>query len=1590
MPLEDRITPTQGFLGPLTEEQHDAIISLGLNAYSSLATIPASPTGAVSYFDLENPRAFRIDSARIKNRLASSPVVDLAIPTPNGGFERFRVFENHLLTPDFAAARPDIKTYRGVGIDDPNATLVADITPLGFRAQVLSPNGVYYIDPYYHLETSVFVSYFKQDNLTDIGHVVVPDQVVAIDNGGPILFGPSPVIALGANLRTFRLALAATAEYTSFYGGSVSNAQAGMVTSVNRVSGVYEKDIAVSLSLINNTSLIYTNASTDPYTNDDGVAMLAENQSNITSVIGSANYDIGHVFSTGGGGVAGLGVVGNTSNKARGVTGSGSPTGDNFDIDYVAHEMGHQFAGNHSFNTSQNGNRNGTTAWEPGSGSTIMSYAGIIGGGDDLQGHSDAYFYVGNIGEIRTFLNSITAVGTTTASGNSLPVANAGPNYTIPASTPFALTGSATGNIDGGPLTYTWEQYDLGAANTLSTISAGNTTAGPVMRSLTGTSNPTRTIPRLSNLLANNTLLGEYVSNVARTLNFTLTVKDTFAMTGPIGGVIGGISSDDMVVTVAASAAFTVIAPNTAVSWQGGTSQTVTWNVGSTNAAPINTSNVNILLSTDGGNTFPITVLANTPNDGSETITVPNNVTSQARIKVQPVGNIYFDVSNTNFTITPGSAMQVTGTTPSLGGLITGPTATFDVNFSQPINVSTLAVSDLAVSVGSVTGVTIPAGLPNTARFTIDGLTAETPITASIAAGSITSTLGNGTGAFSGNYSVDFGISPFPMLAGLQPAGSRVYNGSQSATINVAGDTDSFTLDLDAGQTLSAVVMPSSGLMPQVTIIGPGTNVSANASAAGKPAIINSATILQAGLYTVSVTGYSGTSGAYSLEVTANGATETESVTGIANSTSATAQNIDTSFLPLGGGAALSSVYGRFDGAASSTESEPNNSTNDATNVTSTFGTYSGNLYALGITGALSSTTDQDYYNIGTLQAGDVISITESGAFSSGGTLPDPYVYLYRAGASAILVSDDDGGAGGTGTDSLIYRYTVTIPDTYYIRAEVYNNSGSGTYRLGVLLENSGAAPATGGSVFTESGASNDTKATGQNVSSSWRAPSHFASATGTLTASDVDFFAYTFAAGDLITVNARSTLVVDTRVTLRASNGTVLALEDGGSNNNGGPGLDSPIYAYRITTAGTYFLEVGSVGGEGSYALDVYLTTTTPPPPPVDLFAMTLTAGQNVSLNLKGQTVGTNVLDLVDAAGNVLTPSLGNATNVDRVVTNYNVPVTGVYYARVSSNVTADYVLTTAINTTLDIEANDTFSTAQPVGTNSRISGSISSGNADWYRIDLPADVAFTVSTGTPFDGTGLPTNTLDPRIEIYSPGNVFLAGNSNGAADSRNAIASIITSVAGSYYFFISDDSFTSGEYFMSMAVTPNPNNSVIGFSINTGQGQRSRLQTLTVTFANPVNPAFFNNAGDITLTRYASTISGVNGTVVQTGAVGANGLITVTQPGPANTLTLTFSNADGSSVTQGVEYDSLADGRWRLALPVFSYENPIGAGDPIIRRLFGDVDGNGLVDGNDFGFFPPFGTAADNPFDFNDNNDVDSATDFTQFGNRFGVTL
>lgn len=590
-----------------------------------------------------------LDISGLKSKLASAQLrtnnsnpVSISLPHVDGKMYEYQVFLNTTMSPGLAAQFPEIRSYDAVAMDQSGRTVKLDITPQGFHAMILSPNeSTMFIDPYSFGSGDIenYQVYYKKDFKSNKVFNCEVETISSLD------FGESEITpkAFGScELRTYRVAISATGEYTVFHGGTLALAQAAQVTTMNRVNGIYERDMAITMVIIpNNNLLIYTNPSSDPFTNGNPSSMITQNQNLINSTIGSANYDIGHVFGTNSGGLAGLGVVCSSNSKARGVTGSGAPIGDPFDIDYVAHEMGHQFAGNHTFNNSCNGNRNGNTAVEPGSGSTIMAYAGICA--PNVAMNSDDHFHGQTLQEIGTFITRPAhTCPVKTPLNNVAPViASTVGNVTIPANTPFALTAIAS-DSDGDVLTYNWEQMN----KEISTQSpVASSTSGPNFRSFSPNTSPTRYFPNIQSILNNGPFTWEVLPSVSRNMKFRVSVRDN---------AVGGSCNDhkDLTVTTTATAGpFIVNYPSAGgIIWQEGTVKTVTWQVANTNVAPVSCANVQILLSIDGGQTFNV-LEANTPNDGSEPVLVPNTLTTEAIIMVMSENGTFFDISDQVFTI---------------------------------------------------------------------------------------------------------------------------------------------------------------------------------------------------------------------------------------------------------------------------------------------------------------------------------------------------------------------------------------------------------------------------------------------------------------------------------------------------------------------------------------------------------------------------------------------------------------------------------------------------------------------------------------------------------------------------------------------------------------------------------------------------------------------------------------------------------------------------------------------------------------------------------------------------------------------------
>lgn len=730
---------------------------------------------------------------------ANNRSVIISLPNVQGKIEQFKVVEASNFEPALQARYPEIRAYSGTSLSDPGSMLKISISPQGIQTTVFRANSSNeYIEPYSQdgKTYAVFQSTRKKGDLPWL--CSTPDQQLALDMNRQVYLNRTESSA--GELKTLRLAQSCNGEYSNYFGAT-SVAGEGLVlaafnATLTRTNGCYEKDLAIHLNLIpTTTQVIYYNPATDPYTTMG--SWNGQLQSTLNTIIGAANYDIGHMFgASGGGGNAGcIGCVCNDANKGSGITSpaDGIPQGDNFDIDYVAHEVGHQLGANHTFSMSL---ESAGVNKEVGSGITIMGYAGITG--QDVAPHSIDIFHQASIQQVQTNLATKTCpVTTSLASTNATPVVAALTPYTIPISTPFELTGSATDANTSNVLTYCWEQNDNSTTTGANSVASPTKLTGPNWLSFPATTSPSRTFPRLSTILAGLSVTGplpggdaganiEALSSVARTLNFRLTVRDNVPYNSSTL-VVGQTNYADVAISVSSAVGpFLITSHNTAATLTAGQVETLVWSVNGTTGAPTNTSDVEILVSTDGGTTFS-TLIASTPNDGTQDFTVPNTPSTQVRFKVRAIGNVYFDINNANLTIVPPAfgfgfvqttpataacpapnSMSITLNTVSNGGY------TGNISFSASGNPAgtTVSFNPSTVAVGGSTVVTLTG--TNTLNFGSYSITVS----------------GTATGAPNQSASLSYTIS-----AGSGPA----ITAQPTTQIGCVGGSSTFTVAAASG-----------------------------------------------------------------------------------------------------------------------------------------------------------------------------------------------------------------------------------------------------------------------------------------------------------------------------------------------------------------------------------------------------------------------------------------------------------------------------------------------------------------------------------------------------------------------------------------------------------------------------------------------------------------------------------------------------------------------------------------------------------------------------------------------------------------------
>jgi hypothetical protein len=580
---------------------------------SILAAVASKRPSQVGFLPFEAPLGGQTTEARGK----------ISIPAPDGALLKFAIEDSNTMSPELAQKHPEIRTFRGLSEEDPHSSLRLEVTPTGLHALVRTQGQSFYVQPVkfdpQYLEKSTRYASFLSERVTQAVpfKCATPPEPKSAAQARP---APIPDIQWGDTFRTYRLAVATTGFYTKAVGGTKSAALAALTQTVDRVNEIYEREFSIHLELIPEEDLlISTDPKVDKLHNDVAETLIVETQALIDRVIGDSNYDIGHMLSTGAGGLAQVGAVRRSGVKAMGVTGTSNPTGAFFDVDFVSHEMGHQFGANHTFNGNKGEcgkNRNQPTAYEPGSGSTILSYAGICGS-DNVQLHSDAYFHGISIREITDYVSGLGDTDRTLPTGFVMPILKAGSPASLPVRTPFYLGAALQAADPQDTWTFAWEEFDLGPAAGLGAADDGHI---PLFRSMTPNANPVRvfagTLPRLD-----------------RSSTFRVTARTVRATKGAL------LTSGIALHFVPTAGPFAVSKPNGSALKAG--PNDIVWQVAHTDQPPINASEVKILLSIDGGASFATVLAEHAPNTGSAQVALDAQ-TVPVVVRVQSLGNYFF------------------------------------------------------------------------------------------------------------------------------------------------------------------------------------------------------------------------------------------------------------------------------------------------------------------------------------------------------------------------------------------------------------------------------------------------------------------------------------------------------------------------------------------------------------------------------------------------------------------------------------------------------------------------------------------------------------------------------------------------------------------------------------------------------------------------------------------------------------------------------------------------------------------------------------------------------------------------------------
>ncbi|MBK9271320.1 MAG: T9SS type A sorting domain-containing protein [Saprospiraceae bacterium] len=665
--------PSFGQAPPWKSIQLNQIEQQRVHQDPSWSKISKFQTFELNFNDLREFLTTQVPFENTDGRTAS-----IGLPNHLGEVSIYRIMESPVMEAELAAKYPQIRTFKGTNGQNYMRLIITD---QWMKAYILSPEGDILLEPLSKFNQNHFgvyhanaiqldpssPSHFCGESGSSVMARRSQIQRERLDQE-PVLqqmMGADPVV-----LHKYRIAISCTGEWGADPqrgGGTKETALAKMADALTYANAVYEKDFAIHLDLVaRNDLLIFLNANTDPFENSDvGRALLGQNTAVVNPIITPGFYEFGHIFTNDCvdvGGIASLGSVCSSQNRAAGVT-----CWYTTDVAYVAlrifcHEMGHQFSANHTFSNC-NGNES-NSRYEPGGGTTIMSYSGLCG---NLNVESAGpphpnFFHSYSLEEVHLFTRQFLSCGVKEFTGHSYPTARilTAPNLVLPKLTPFELKGEGTDMEDTG-LTYSWEQFDNGEyGSRLGEV----TTTGPLFRVLFPGPSPNRVFPNWNSILSlKNVDVREVLPAESRDLNFRFVVRDNHPGSG------GSVWQNLKLKVTDQAGPFTVTFPNINTHRLiKNTCNKITWDVAGTNRFPVNCQKVDIVMYRNRDFDNPIVLIENTENDGSELVDIPDLGTNiRVRVVVKARDHIFFDASDVDVVIVEGTTPSVImGVTPNL------------------------------------------------------------------------------------------------------------------------------------------------------------------------------------------------------------------------------------------------------------------------------------------------------------------------------------------------------------------------------------------------------------------------------------------------------------------------------------------------------------------------------------------------------------------------------------------------------------------------------------------------------------------------------------------------------------------------------------------------------------------------------------------------------------------------------------------------------------------------------------------------------------------------------------------------------------